>query len=473
MKKLMLHTTKRILSGALLGASLCLANSSGAQNTKSYSGEFKAGGCGSSIRLDLFKGNASYSYYENEDLERTYDGKFTYTGKQNKSTWDGKSTGESTTVTINGTYKDHLRNGAFISKTSFKSPGFSGTSTCTANYLKGLANGLWSIAESGESTSVTFKNNVGVGAFKYKTKELTITGELNNEGYFNGEVKFKDRLSESIMTYDNGFQMKFIIRNTQTGELSKKLDTKEDEVKYYKEIITAIANNNTEALENIPYKLEIHYHYGVYDNFNNGFKVYNFPGATPGDLSASQDYNHNYQWKAFMIKTLVPQETRDERMEREKKEQEAKIRKEINRLIGGYGTPNFDEASKIYNDQEVFTDNQLHQKILNGLAQQAMQKSDKALDESYAVLDVIKTAYKGKNVYKFKKKKLYDSYRKLHTEYIKKINQSDDYEVKNNFLEKAKALSDRVILLIDTETKDLEKSLKSATTTEQIEELLK
>ena len=107
------------------------------------------------------------------------------------------------------------------------------------------------------------------------------------------------------------------------------------------------------------------------------------------------------------------------------------------------------------------------------IAQQAMQKSDKALNEAYTVLDQIKTAYEGKNVYKIKKKKLYNSYRQLHTEYIKKHNQSDDYEVIINFLEKAKALSDRVILLVDTKTKDLERSLKSATTTEQIEELLK
>ena len=334
------------------------------QTKKTYSGEYTAGGSGSKINLEFFKGTSNYSYFENENLERIYSGNFSYTGKQMGATWDGRSTGESTTVTINGTYKDHLKEGVFTTKTAFKSSSFSGSAICKTAYSMGYADGLWSISEPGESKSVTFKNNIGIGPFKYKTKELTISGNLNNEGYFNGEVKFIEGKWESIITYENGFQLKFVSRNTQTGQISENTETEKEKINYYNQIRDATANGDNGTLENIPYKIVPSYHYGVYNKYNASFKDYNYPGATPGDLSATQDYEHNYTWKAFLTKTLVRQETRDERIERERKEQETKIRKEIKDLLWN---KKYDEASKIYYNQEVFSDNELKQDIFNGL----------------------------------------------------------------------------------------------------------
>ena len=288
------------------------------QSRKTYSGEYKASGSGSQISLEYTTGKATYSYYEDDEGNRLYDGSFRFDVTKNISTWDGRSTGDKTSVSIRGTYKDHLRHGDFTTTFSVTESGRTSSATCKTDYAMGYANGLWSITESGEAKSVSFINNVGNGNFSYKTRDFSITGKMNNKGLLDGDIVFIEGKWRTTITYDNGFQLSYISKNTQTGEITEREETSEEQIAYFSQIWKAMQEQDTATLENIPYTFTYTRHYGIYNNYKSSFMDYNFPGATPGDLSAEQDYYHNYRWDAFGVIELVEQETRDQRIAREK-----------------------------------------------------------------------------------------------------------------------------------------------------------
>ena len=369
------------------------------QSRKTYSGEYKASGSGSQISLEYTTGKATYSYYEDDEGNRLYDGSFRFDVTKNISTWDGRSTGDKTSVSIRGTYKDHLRHGDFTTTLSVTESGRTSSATCKTDYAMGYANGLWSITESGEAKSVSFINNVGNGNFSYKTQDFSITGKMNDKGLLDGDIVFIEGKWRTTITYDNGFQLSYISKNTQTGEITEREETSEEQIAYFSQIWNAMQEQDTATLENIPYTYTYTRHYGIYNNYKSSFMDYNFPGATPGDLSAEQDYNHNYRWDAFGVIELVEQETRDQRIAREKREEEERLAREIEALkkeindyldsdnwnrndsynYGGWGydqdvsttsyseipSENYLQALMLYMDQELFSDATLFNTIIN------------------------------------------------------------------------------------------------------------
>ena len=88
----------------------CITNISSQQNKK-YSGEYTLKSSSSSLGPEYYKGKAIYSYYDDADKGRIYNGAFTYNGTKSGATWNGKSTGTKMTITIKGAYKDGLKNG--------------------------------------------------------------------------------------------------------------------------------------------------------------------------------------------------------------------------------------------------------------------------------------------------------------------------------------------------------------------------
>ncbi len=421
-----------------------------------YSGEYKLSG-----DFSFIKGKANYTYTENSNYERIKNGSFTYSANMNGTEFGMKSSNK-ISISIKGNYSKNLKNGRWSHIVAVKIPGNNGKVTSNVNYKNGWPHGEWSSSvydneknKITESGLLKFNNNTVIGDFKSSKGKNYVKGNCDEKGFLHGKTSIVEGGTEYIREYNHGFLTLNVTRNIQSGNVieSKKADP--EEMEYFNKI-HSLSNTNPEELEDIPFRRVQKYNNYLIDHFAKMFKDALFSNDFPGDSSF---VNSEYYWDSFKVYVLEKQETKQEKLAKEQAEAE---RLEAEKLAREAAEAERLEAELKKKQVEKYN-----------IAQQAMQKSDKALNEAYTVLDQIKTAYEGKNVYKIKKKKLYNSYRKLHTEYIKKHNQSDDYEVIINFLEKAKALSDRVILLVDTKTKDLERSLKSATTTEQIEELLK
>ena len=128
---------------------------------------------------------------------------------------------------------DHLRHGDFTTTFSLTESGRTSSATCKTDYAMGYANGLWSITESGEAKSVSFTNNVGNGNFSYKTQDLSITGKMNDKGLLDGDIVFIEGKWKTTITYDNGFQLSYVSKNTQTGEITEREETSEEQIAYF------------------------------------------------------------------------------------------------------------------------------------------------------------------------------------------------------------------------------------------------
>ncbi len=233
------------------------------KTTHSFSGNFEGG-------------TATYSYYEDDNYERIYNGKFAYSTSAEKY--------EGLKINTNGSFSENLREGKWVfSIKNIKSPVSriisskekavfqymlsmssytdltqkeiqaiqkvvsSGSlaefqtysSTLSGNYIAGKLNGDWTfneISTGGKepeltneknlpiNSSVSFKDNHLIGNFTYKRDEKNyVSGQFNNNGAINGTwtIKWSSKGNEfeNISEYQNGLLIKLLERNISTGEI--------------------------------------------------------------------------------------------------------------------------------------------------------------------------------------------------------------------------------------------------------------
>mgnify|MGYP000385974385 FL=1 len=99
-------------------------------------------------------------------------------------------------------------------------------------------------------------------------------------------------------------------------------------------------------------------------------------------------------------------------------------------------------------------------------------KNRKAIESRFRVIDPIATSAMGSNVYKTKRKALYEAYKTLLDHYLDQLKNTKEIEDQNAILIKANKLNTRTIELFDQKNKDLEKALKKADSAQEIEKLL-
>ena len=77
-KQIKLHAMKKLttITHLILCFVFFLSGNLQAQKVKTYSGNYKLNSSSSEFYPERYKGNSTYSYYENEDYERIYHGKF-------------------------------------------------------------------------------------------------------------------------------------------------------------------------------------------------------------------------------------------------------------------------------------------------------------------------------------------------------------------------------------------------------------
>lgn len=330
--------------GALLLSSTCFA-----QQLKTYNGEYDL----RSYEVDvlginpgLLNGTATYSYYENEDLKRIRSGKFNYTGKFSRN-------GGSVTASISGNYSENNKDGKWsvnqsVEMPEVRQPGRVSTPASSVKlnfagiYKDGLPNGLWtstlSVTQKGKTITGThtlnFSKNVIIGNFKETTNDGTdnsISGTLDNNGYFTGKTIVKKDGREYQLTFNNGLLVSSIGRSIQSGNIFENFKISEDELTIFNQLLN---EKDSTVIDEIPFKIVDGNNYEIDKLISNEFinimKSGSLFDVTPGDLSI--DENKKYNWIGFKIRVLEKSETKTEKLTRLKAEEEKLQRAEEERI---------------------------------------------------------------------------------------------------------------------------------------------
>ena len=207
-----MKTKKSLLATMMLVASVVTTVS--AQEHKTYSGQFGREN----------EGTVTYSYYENADGQRMFDGKYTYKKVRNRI-------GNSATYTETGQYKDDRLDGLWT--LTFSQKGSENeTMTIKINYKDGLLHGpmtfVKKVVESGKVTenyNLTLQFNEGYLTGKGTNVKLDMklfTYEFDENNQPNGLWKCKlDRKQEQVvhcLRYDHGKLMEYYYENITTGD---------------------------------------------------------------------------------------------------------------------------------------------------------------------------------------------------------------------------------------------------------------
>ena len=207
-----MKTKKNLLSMMMLLASVVTTVS--AQEHKTYSGQFGREN----------EGTVTYSYYENADGRRMFDGKYTYKRVRNR-------TGNSATYTETGQYKDDRLDGLWTLTFSEKSYN-NVTMTVKMNYKDGLLHGpmtfVKKVVDSGKVTedyNLTVQFNEGYLTGKASNVKLGIyvfSYEFDENNQPNGIWKcILDRKQEQFVNclrYDHGKLMESYYEDITTGD---------------------------------------------------------------------------------------------------------------------------------------------------------------------------------------------------------------------------------------------------------------
>ena len=165
-------------------------------------------------------GTATYEYYENNNLDRIFEGRFTL--KNNE-------------LQINGNYKNNLKDGHWkytVNKRPDKTNFQPCISIAEGNYLKGKLHGTWifrlvdkKLGKKYSYAKASFINNLMVGTFEFSENsnekyEFTINydsignyNSLYHVKYWVASIPFEDKKE-----YIHGEKIKSIHRNIATGE---------------------------------------------------------------------------------------------------------------------------------------------------------------------------------------------------------------------------------------------------------------
>lgn len=441
--------------GALLLSSTCFA-----QQLKTYNGEYDLRSYEVDvlgISPDLLNGTATYSYYENEDLQRIRSGKFNYTGKLSIN-------GGSATASISGNYSENNKDGKwsvnqYVEVPEIRQPGrvstpaTSGKLNFAGTYKDGLPNGLWtstlSVTQKGktitETYTLNFSKNVIIGNFKKTTNDGTdnsISGTLDNNGYFTGKTIVKEEGSEYQLTFNNGLLVSGIGRSIQSGNIFENFKISEDELTIFNQLLN---EKDSSIIDEIPFKIvdgRNNYEIDklISNKFINTMKSGSLYDVTPGDLSI--DENKKYNWIGFKIRVLEKSETKTQKLARLNAELKAK-EENLKRLE--------------------------YEKLEGNLKLQYEEKIKRI--EAYHL-----TNYQGQLIINsFARPHLYNAFKVLYVHYINQLKIENDINKRLGYVTKIDVLCDKVLFIhgIDKKVfKEQNGKLKNEKSIEELEKIL-
>lgn len=130
------------------------------------------------------------------------------------------------------------------------------------------------------------------------------------------------------------------------------------------------------------------------------------------------------------------------------------------------------EKAKEIADQKIKDEMQQKNDLFENRIRNTNLKSQQ-VEKLYVIVDEIQTSVFGKEVYKTKKKNIYNAFTILRNDFSEKINYSNNIDEKLILSENLEKLLNVVIELREKETKDLEKELKNAVDIDLIKTIFK
>lgn len=193
-------------------ACLALCSHSNAQSLKVYSGKYK-------------DGKATYTYKDNPEGGRIYEGDFIYTGSSQMG-FIYKATGK---------FKNNQKHGSwtYIQATN---------KILKVIYKNGILEGPYQYTSPSESLSLTIKDGKFVGAAKgtgisyhwgirvkgegdeyyyFDSSKVSFSGQFDDNGHFDGQWTFKEEDSEIVYhaIYEHGICKKYYREDLTTGDI--------------------------------------------------------------------------------------------------------------------------------------------------------------------------------------------------------------------------------------------------------------
>lgn len=207
-----------------------LFNTVKSQTIKTYNGRFE-------------NGTATYSYYENEYLERIYHGNFSY--KVNTSRYNGSASGKFLHNKKRGSwtyyYNEKILGNQNVDKYS-----------TVYNYNEdGLVKGVVSINHTAIRNNKVVKNktykiNVSNGFIVGKFTIGKLTGEFDSQGRYTGTWNYTDKNIvynvEYIAKFKKGILINYVYRDISNGKILNRYDMDQSDVN----IIDSLSNDEIE-----------------------------------------------------------------------------------------------------------------------------------------------------------------------------------------------------------------------------------
>jgi hypothetical protein len=194
---------------------LAISLSSYSQIIKTFSGPF-------------YKGKATYQYFENEQYERIYHGKFAYI--------EGDSLNrEISSYYLNGSFLNDKRNGKWIIIAFYSGENYFAKEKLTLNYSNGILNGKFTKIYNDYHNknnvvklSGNFKGNIINGVVNWievnNSGSKSIKCFFDKDGFMDSTFYFKGGNMELNSLFKNGFQIKCLYRNLSTGKVLRNFD---------------------------------------------------------------------------------------------------------------------------------------------------------------------------------------------------------------------------------------------------------
>ncbi len=158
------------------------------QNLLKYNGDYK-------------NGKAEYTYFENEDLERIYQGNFKY-----------ENDDINYFTSINGFFKNNLKSGNWNYLHYHKHSSYS--TNISGRYEKDLKNGIWKFND----IQIKFHNDTIIGPIKIDG----LQGKFDEKGKYLGQWNATSGDYEYIAEFQNNSLIKLYERIISTGEIKSK-----------------------------------------------------------------------------------------------------------------------------------------------------------------------------------------------------------------------------------------------------------
>ena len=417
---------------------------------KTFSGDYPLSG-------DFFwvKGKATYTYTEAADYTKVKNGAFSFSADMNGTDF-GQSSRARFQESVKGQYKNNLKEGLWthiITMTNIDNN--NATITSTVNYKDGIPNGSWKMkitdnktAAVTESISLNFKNGIMTGAYSANESStgISISGTLDENGYFHGKQSRIDYGNETITEYNHGKKTLSLNRNVQSGEVSNRVTTSAEDLEQIDKILK-MTETNPDALPDQSFGVEEFYDKELDKYFGKKFVFALQINDFKGDALYNNNNSYRFDWTGFVFYNHFKQMTRaeiaaeeaekaKEEAERQAKEEAERAAEEIKRSISTYK----------YNNESLRND--LLKKYTVGY-------TPPSADSPYG-----------------KKTPILKAFFPLEAVYKENLAASKDDDEKLNNLFKINKLYNRTIELLSIDTKEMEKILKKTTDNAEREKLM-